>query len=302
MRGIRQSLVALLFVVPAGAAEKTVATVNGETISAAEVDTILANTPPPLMPLTSTQKKQQRLEAISLLVDDKLVRQFLRDHGPKIEPAEVEKQYAGLDAAQKAEGKTLTDYFKETGLTPEKIKDNFRMMLQLAKYIDSQITKEKLVAYHEANRDFFDKTTVRTSHIVLRVPKETPAEERQKTAQKLKDLRAEIATGKRDFASAAKEFSHCPSAPKGGDIGYICRKFQVDEPYAKAAFALKVDEVSAVVETEFGMHLIKVTDRKAGTPSKFEEVTRDVHDCYETELRQVLLAHLRKNAKIEITP
>lgn len=299
MRGLLFAGVWLVFISSLGAAGKTVATVNGEAIPLAEVEAFLAQTPPPLMPLTALQKKQRHAEAVSLLIDDRLVRQFLRDHGPMVESTEVEKQYAALEASQKAEGKTLADYFKETRLTPEKVKDNFRMMLQLTKYIESQITKEKLLAYHDANRDFFDKTTIRTSHIVLRVPGDATAAERAKAQQKLRDVRAELLAGKREFTAAAKELSECPSAPKGGDIGYICRKFQVEESYAKAAFALKTNELSDVVETDFGLHLITVTDRKAGTPTKFDEVARDVRDCYETELRQVLLVQLRKKAKIE---
>ncbi|MCE9532971.1 MAG: peptidyl-prolyl cis-trans isomerase, partial [Planctomycetes bacterium] len=96
--------------------------------------------------------------------------------------------------------------------------------------------------------------------------------------------------------------SHCPSAPKGGDIGYMFRKFQnIDETYAKVAFGMKIGELSDVVETDFGMHLIKVTDRTEGKPTKYEQCVEDVRDSYAEELRVALLNQLRKKSKVEVT-
>jgi parvulin-like peptidyl-prolyl isomerase len=289
------------FLVPSlvPAAEKVAAVVNGEPLPVAELDAALAQLPTPTAPLSAIQKRQRRLETLSILIDDKLVRQFLRQHGPKVEPLEVEKQLAALEASQKKEGRTLEAYLKETGLTVAQIKENFRLMLQLAKYIDAQAMVDRVQGFYDDNRDFFDQTTVRASHIVLRAGG-LPAAERQKAVEKLRAVRADLAARKLDFAAAATAHSQCPSGPKGGDLGYIVRKFQVDEPFARAAFAMKVGEVSDVIETEAGYHLIWVTDRKAGKPSRFEDVAQDVRECFEAELKQNLLIELRKKAKIEI--
>jgi parvulin-like peptidyl-prolyl isomerase len=296
----RCALFALLTVLPATAADKVAASVNGEDITVAELDAALAGVPAPMTPLSAMQKRQQRIEALNLLIDDVLVRQFLRQHGPKVEPAEVDRQLAALAASQKAQGKTLDQYLKETGLTVARIRENFLRMVQLAKYLEAQATEERLRAYHEANRDEFDRTTVKTSHIVLRVAVTASPEERRKAIEKLRAIRADLAAGRTDFGSAAKAHSQCPSAANGGDLGFIVRKFQTDESYARAAFALKVGEVSGVVETEAGYHLIWVTDRKPGKPTRYEEVTADVRDCFEAELKLNLLIELRKRARIEI--
>ena len=295
------ALAALAVAWSARAADQSVATVNGEIVSLREVEAALAQTPPALTPLTAAQKRQQRLETVSVLVDEKLIRQFLAKQGPVIEPAEVQKQFAALEAAQKAQGKTVAEYLKEAGLTEERIKDNFRLMLQLAKYIDGQVTEEKLKVYFDENKDFFEDTTVRTSHIVVRVGTKATAEERQQAKAKLLELRGDIAAKKTTFAEAAKLHSQCPSAPKGGDIGFINRKWQVEEVYAKTAFGLEVGQVSEVVETEFGCHLITVSERKPGKAVKYAEIAKEVRDCYETEVRQQLLARLRQTAKVEIT-
>jgi len=150
------------------------------------------------------------------------------------------------------------------------------------------------------NRDLFDGTTVRTSHIVIRYARDASPAERQKAAEKMRAVRSELSAGRLEFAAAAKKYSQCPSAANGGDMGFMVRKFQADEAYAKTAFQLKVGEVSDVVETENGVHLIWLTDRKAGKPSRYEDVAADVRECFEAELKQSLVVELRKRAKIEI--
>ena len=291
-----------LLVVPALAAaeEKVAATVNGEAVTVPELSAALAQLPAVEGPTSAAEQKQRRADVLQLLIDDRLVRQYLRHHGPKVDPAEVERQFAALEAGQKAQGKTVDAYLKEAGLTAREAKDNFLRMLQLAKYVEAQASDATLRSYFEANRDFFDKTTVRTSHIVLRLTAASPPAERLKASEKLRTIRAELAEKRTDFASAARAHSQCPSAPKGGDVGYIVRKFQTDEAYARAAFALPVGGVSDVVETDQGVHLIWVTDRKPGKPAKFEDVATEVRECFEAELKQNLLAELRKKAKIEI--
>ena len=118
--------------------------------------------------------------------------------------------------------------------------------------------------------------------------------------QKLTTLREEIAAKKISFADAAAKYSQCPDAPKGGDLGFFARKWMVEEPFAKAAFALKVGEMSQVVTTDYGCHLILVTDRNAGVTADYEQVKEDVRDCLLEEIRQNTLLELRRIAKVEV--
>jgi peptidyl-prolyl cis-trans isomerase C len=278
------------------------ARVNGEVITLAEVDAALKQHSVPLKAPTAAEMRELRAEALTGFIDDLLVRQFLRDHGPKIDPAEINQQLAALQNALKAQDKTFAAYLREQDQTEAQLRANMTLLLQLDRYVKQNTTEADLKRFHEANKDYFDKVTVRTSHIVIRLPADAAPAERDKARQKLRGLRADIAAGKIDFAAAAKANSQCPSAPKGGDIGFIERKFQsIDEAYAKTAFGLKVGEISDVVQTEIGLHLIKVTERKAGKPMKFEQVAENVRDAYAEELRVILLNQLRKKAKIEVT-
>ena len=277
------------------------ATVNGDKITLAEVDAVLKQTLP-LTPLTAAQRRQMRVEVLSDMVDDLLVRQFLRKNGPKVDPAEIDAQLKAFGEKLQKDGKTLADWYKETGQTEAQVRESWTTAMQLTGYVKAAATEEQLKAYFAANKDHFDRVEVKVRHIVVRVGKNATAAERAGAKEKLEAVRAEIATGKLDFAAAAKKHSQCPTAPTGGDIGYIARKGGlVDEAFAKAAFALKPGELSGVVETEFGLHLIQVTDRKPGVPSTYEKSATDVLDSYADDFRADLIAKLRKQGQIQIT-
>ncbi len=277
------------------------ATVNGDKITLAEVDAVLKQTLP-LTPLTAAQRRQMRVEVLSDMVDDLLVRQFLRKNGPKVDPAEIDAQLKAFGEKLQKDGKTLADWYKETGQTEAQVRESWTTAMQLTGYVKAAATEEQLKAYFAANKDHFDRVEVKVRHIVVRVGKNATAAERAGAKEKLEAVRAEIAAGKLDFAAAAKKHSQCPTAPTGGDIGYIARKGGlVDEAFAKAAFALKPGELSGVVETEFGLHVVQVTDRKPGVPSTYEKSATDVLDSYADDFRADLIAKLRKQGQIQIT-
>lgn len=277
------------------------ATVNGETIALADVDAVLKHTLP-LTPLTAQQRRQMRVEVLSDMVDDVLVRQFLRKHGPKVDPAEIDAQYKAYGEKLQKDGKSLAAWLKETGQTEAQVKESWTTAMQMTGYVKLNTTEAQLKAYFEANKEHFERVEVKVRHIVIRVNKNAPATERAAAKEKLEALRAEIAAGKVDFAAAAKKHSHCPSAPTGGDIGFIGRKGGlVDEAFAKAAFALKPDELSGVVETDFGLHVLQVTERKPGTPTTYDKAATDVLDSYADDFRAELISKLRKEGQIQIT-
>ncbi len=91
-------------------------------------------------------------------------------------------------------------------------------------------------------------TTVRASHLLV------------ETEEEAKKLKQEIEQGK-SFAEAAKEVSLCPSGQEGGDLGYFGKGMMVKE-FEDAAFSMNVGEISAPIKTQFGWHLIQLTDKK----------------------------------------
>lgn len=277
--------------VPAGA----VAVVNGDAIPKAEFDALLALRPVAVTPLTAAQEKLIRREVLAVLIEEALFRQFLAKHAPPVDTAVVEKQFRELAAALQSQNKSLAEFCRESRQTERQIKANIGLQRQWADYAAKAITEEQLRQYHASAKDFFDKTTVRASHVVIRAATDT---ERAEATVKLRAVRGDIVAGKLNFADAARQFSHCPTAPAGGDIGYFARKFMVDEAFAAAAFALPPGGLSEPVVTDFGVHLILVTDRKVGESRPFAEVRGEVRDCRAEELRQAVLAEMRKSAVI----
>jgi peptidyl-prolyl cis-trans isomerase C len=277
------------------------ATVNGEPVRLAEVDAVI-RAKFAVGPLTAAQLRQLRTEVANDLVDDLLVKQFLRKHGPKVEPGEVEQHLKALAASLAKQNKTLADYYRETDQTEAQVRESWTALLQLTRYVKGHVTDDQLKQYYVANKDFFDRVEVRVSHVLIRTGPAAAATEKAAAREKLLKLRAEIAAGTVSFADAARKHSQCPTALQGGDLGYILRKGMLtEEAFCQAAFALKPNELSGVVETGSGLHLIRVTDRKPGVVSTFEGCVEEVREAFTDDFRAELVARLRKQAVIQLT-
>src|SRR5262249_2630087 len=156
---------------------------------------------------------------------------------------------------------------------------------------------EQAKKYYEDNKPFFDKVYVRASHILVKVQASATAEQKQTLLNRAQAIRNEVAAGKITFEEAAKQYSDCPTKDKGGDIGPFPFKFVVVDAFARAAFSLKVGEVSNVVATDFGYHIIKATDRsqpkELSTYASVRDAVRDIW-AQEVELYQQIVNHQRK--------
>jgi parvulin-like peptidyl-prolyl isomerase len=305
MTRVRASLLVVL-VVGAAAAQPpspttVVATANGEAVTLDQVDSVI-RVRLPGAPLTASQLRAVRTEIATDLVDDLLVRQFLRKTGPKVDPGEVDRQLAAFTDSLKAKGQSLADYLRETRQTEAGLRETWADLVALQAYVRERVSDVELQKYFEANRDHFDGVEVRAAHVLLRAPASASAVERATAHDRLQTVRAEIAAGRLDFAAAAKRYSQCPSAARGGDLGTIPRKGGLQEDaFAKAAFALKVGDLSPVVETPLGYHLIRVSARTPGTPAAFERCVEDVRDAYADDLRAELIPRLRREGRVVMT-
>lgn len=280
---------------------KPAALVNSEGISPADVKLILDQRPSPV-PLTQAQQKELRQAALDMLIDDTLMRQFLKKNTPPAAPAEIQKEIEELKDALKKQNKTLDQFLKEGKQSEEQLRTDISARVQWKSYLVTRFPETEVKTYYEANKVFFDKVFVRASHILVKLPASASAAEKQTAKAKLETLRNEILAGKLDFAEAAKKHSECPSKDKGGDIGQFPYKFVVVDAFAKAAFSQKVGSISDVVSSEFGLHIIKTTERSDGQSSTFDSVKETVREvmAQDTDLYNRILADQRKAAKIEV--
>lgn len=154
------------------------------------------------------------------------------------------------------------------------------------KTIQSAITDAAAKAFYDAEAA---KTKgggqIRARHILV------------KTEDKAKEI-FELIAHDGDFAELAKKHSTGPSGPSGGDLGYFGQGQMVPE-FSKAAFALKVGEVSQPVKTQFGWHLIKLEDRRESSMPPFAQLKPRIVEHLARQKTREVAAGLRKAAKIE---
>jgi parvulin-like peptidyl-prolyl isomerase len=142
--------------------------------------------------------------------------------------------------------------------------EDLRANLALSKFYTDATTEEKTKAYMKEHPSFFDGTRVRASHILLNCPSYSSTKDQQEAYAKLQGIRDDIEKGKITFVDAAKKYSQCPSAPGGGDLGEFDFVGQMDPVFAYWAFSTKKNEMSPVIRTSFGWHIIMPTDIKQG--------------------------------------
>jgi parvulin-like peptidyl-prolyl isomerase len=278
-----------------------VATVNGRSVTLGEVETVIEahiGKSSPEMPPDS--RKRLQFEAASMLVDGILWEQYLQKNGPRIDPAEVKKHLDELEREVKKHGKTMQDYYKDTGQTEASVRSGIASILQWEAIAKRKLSDADVKRYYDENKDFFDMVKVRASVIMLKVPAGAPDADRQAARDKLLAIRAHLVAGTLDFAEAARRYSQDVTAQDGGDLGFFPRKMVYEEGIAKTAFSLPVNAVSDVVQCEFGMYLIKALERKAAEQqSDYEKIKDGVRDLCTAELQLAVMSELRKSAKVQ---
>ena len=150
--------------------------------------------------------------------------------------------------------------------------------------LDVDTIKKSITVSETDLKAYYDQNAVRmsgveerrASHILIAAPKSAPEAERQNAKTKATDLLAQVKKSPESFADLARKNSQDPgSAPNGGDLDFFSRDAMV-KPFSDAAFAMKKGDVSNVVESEFGYHIIKLTDIKAPKQRTYEEMKPDL--------------------------
>jgi parvulin-like peptidyl-prolyl isomerase len=294
----------------------TAATVNGKGIPEVAVYRALRQFP-------EAHREMARKEIMSHLIENAMIDEYLTAIKVAVEEKDVDKLIADL---KKELSDAKKDYVKELEammLTEAEFRTEVTAQMKWEKFVQQQGTDAALKQLFDTSPDVFDGTMVRARHILM-----TPGSDEAKqkdAAQKLRGIKqvveqeagkavaalpmtadavakeqAKAAKTDELFSAYAKEYSTCPSKKDGGDLNFFPRAGAMVEPFAKAAFALKTYEMSDVVATEFGYHLILVTSRRQGAPKKFEEVKEDVRMLYAMRVRESVIAMMKPKAQITI--
>ena len=164
---------------------------------------------------------------------------------------------------------------KENYRIPEKIKISHITIDPAAFKDDVKLEDQRIEYYYEDNLEKFKvEKEIKARHILFRVSPEASEEEENKIKEKALSVLEEARKNK-DFAALAKKYSEGPTAEKGGDLGYFSRGRMV-EPFEDVAFGMEKGEISDLVRTEFGFHIIKVEEIKEARTKPFEEVKKQI--------------------------
>jgi len=165
------------------------------------------------------------------------------------------------------------------------------------------VTDEESRAFYDQNTSMFEKPEqVQARHILIKTAEDATDDQKAEARKKIDDIRKKAVAGE-DFAALAKAYSDGPSNVRGGDLGYFSRG-QMVKPFEDVAFSLKKGEISDVVETQFGYHIILVTDHRPASVVSYETAKAQIAERLKQEknLRQIrqYIETLREKADIEI--
>ena len=255
--------------------------------------------------------EEQRMQGYRMILDDMIIEKLVtkRAADTKVTDEEVAAKMEGFKAKFGSET-ALKEQIEKSGMTLDKVKENVREGLRQERWIDSQIQGKDAVtdadaeAFYKKNPEQFKQPEqVRASHILVKVAEDAKPEvvaEKEKAAKAI----AERVKKGEPFDKLAKELSEDPSAKENsGDLNYFGREQMVPE-FSEAAFKMKKDEISEPVRSQFGFHIIKVTDHKDGETVTLETAKPKLLGFLKQQKRQgeiekVVMA-LREKAEVKI--
>lgn len=251
--------------------------------------------------------KNMKREVLEELIDQELVWQVVEERGLHADPEAVEQSLEQLRAQFDSEDAFLTRIEIE-GFSPESYRQHVERMVSARQYVqtiadEALVTMDEIRDFYANNPDKFEiPEMVSARHILLSVHPNANEETRAKVRERMDAVIAELEAGA-DFATLAGTYSEDGSKAQGGSLGYFHRGEMV-EPFAEAAFALEVGQVSGIVETMYGLHIIKLEDRRPPGTVPEEMAQQQIYDyLLEVKRRQAIrdeIASLRASADIEI--
>ncbi|MFA5389343.1 MAG: peptidylprolyl isomerase [Candidatus Omnitrophota bacterium] len=307
---------ALSFTASSDAASKKsdlAAKVNGSGIKAATLDAAVNNyvENQKMFGVTVKDEDKDKLkkDILNELVSAELLYQASQKAGLGNLSKDVDIQLENIKKGFGSE-QEFQKILKERNIQLKDLKEDVKKGTYINAYLEKEVfsklapvTEEEKKQEYETNKDKLNvPEEARASHILIKTADKATDEEKQKAKEKIEALRAKAISGE-DFDKLAKENSEDGSAANGGDLGYFKRGDMV-KPFEDAAFGLEKGQISPVVETQFGYHIIKTIDKKAAHTLTYEEVSKDIERFLIDKKKRAEVANtvetLKKNAKIEI--
>ena len=294
--------------------DRVVAVVNQEIITLSEVE----KWSQPLQNEIQTEDRLERRERVQevfrkvleRLIEERLIDQEARKSGLKVSSKEVEEAVEEIRRRNAVNQEQFERLLASEGLTFEAFKKEIEKKLLRTKLVNWAVKVEYKAGEKEL-RDFYQKNvdryrideSYRIGQILFLIPKEATLEQIWEIRKRCQKVLEKIRRGE-DFGEMALLYSEDPGSRKDrGDLGHF-KRGELLPALEKEAIRLEIGEVSGIIRTNFGFHILKLLDRKGGEPPAFEEIKARVQaDYYEKEMEkafQLFLTKLKERAVIEI--
>jgi peptidyl-prolyl cis-trans isomerase C len=247
-------------------------------------------------------------QALESMIMEQLLGEEVKKAGINITDKDVDDKLNEVVAAQP--GMTMESFksmLTAQGQTFDAVRAQVKKTLGYEKLLGTvEVSDAEAKAFYDENKEDFNMPEeVQASHILIKVAPTATPEEKAAAKAKIDGLLKKAKAGG-DFTALAKENSEDPSAKvNSGDLGFFDKGKMVKE-FSDAAFAMKVGQVSDVVETQFGYHIIKVTDHKPGGMTSFDkakpDIVKQLQDKKKNEKFKQLIESVKAGAKIEYPP
>jgi peptidyl-prolyl cis-trans isomerase C len=291
--------------------EDKVALVNGSVIPRKDLDREVNRVQQELAsmgrPASDAQLSAIKKEMLENLISLELLYQASQKKGIKVEEAAIDEKWGGLKKRFPGEAE-FKNMLSKLNLSEADVRSHLRRGVAVEQFVDQEfyqkatVSEKEIKDYYDTHPDRFKKPEqVQASHILIEIDPQASAAQKAEAHKKLEKIQKKVGKGE-DFAALAKEHSQCPSSAEGGNLGYFQRG-QMVKPFEEAAFALEPGKVSDIVETRFGYHLIKVTDKKPETTLAYKNVKDGLEEhLKEDKVRQEVRTYvekLKEEAKVE---
>ena len=241
------------------------------------------------------------------LIITELLFQESKQKGIQVNAEDVTKQLQSIkqQVPSEAEFKKLLG---ENQITESDLRLQIERDMAIQQLINNEVAQKVMISDEESKtyydthpQSFVQPEQVRASHILIKVDADATEAQKTEARKKITAIQQKLKKGE-DFASLAENYSEDTTSKKGGDLGYFGRG-QMVEPFEEAAFSLKPNEISDIVETQYGYHLIKVVDKKPEAKLTYAEVKDRLNQYLKQQKLQsaekLYIDNLRKNAAVE---
>ena len=297
---------------PAKKAGEVAALVNGQPIIAAavqgEIKGILGRFQEQGRKPSEAEMASIRETVLEKMVKLELLSQESKKAGIAVSSADIENELKGYKKGF-PDDKAFAKALGAAGITEAELRKQISKNLAIQKFIDTkfkgkaQVTEQEAKDFYNNNQDKFKQPEMAHARHILITAKETePKADKDRKRAKLVQIQKQLKGGA-DFAELAKQSSDCPSKERGGDLGFFPRG-QMVKPFDQAVFKMMPGEVSDIVETEFGYHLIRLEEKKPAKTVSFDEAKAKIN-AYLTQEKvtaniEAFLAEAKGKATIKI--